>query len=470
MEMNFHRGSMQRNHIWLALVQRMMDAAWVGILVPLLCLDYGVDFTRNYQWLAWLGVLLTWVMMGGVDAYRPWRGTSLWAEFKVLLLGWLLVVSSFLFLAWAMKVGESFSRLVLASWFVSVPLVLMLMHGAQRGMLRFLRLRGYNTRRVIVVGAGDLGEQLVKRIQKSEWMGVKVVAFFDDDARKHGTLVAGVDILGATDEVLAFVKKEDVDKVYFALPMRAEKRMRKVFDDLQDTTTSLYLIPDLFIFELMGARDENIAGMPAFALCETPMTGPFGSLKRAEDVILSSVILCFIAPVMLGIAIAIKLTSKGPVIFKQYRYGLNSQRIKVYKFRSMTVCENDDTIIRQAGKNDVRVTPLGAFLRKTSLDELPQFVNVLQGRMSVVGPRPHAVAHNEQYRKLIKGYMWRHKMKPGITGWAQVNGWRGETDTLEKMEKRVEYDIDYIRRWSIGLDLKIVFLTVFKGFINKNAY
>ncbi|RME08664.1 MAG: exopolysaccharide biosynthesis polyprenyl glycosylphosphotransferase, partial [Bacteroidetes bacterium] len=168
-------------------------------------------------------------------------------------------------------------------------------------------------------------------------------------------------------------------------------------------------------------------------------------------------------------ALAVKLSSKGPVLFKQRRYGLDGQIVEVWKFRSMTVTEDGDNI-RQARKNDPRVTPVGSFLRRTSLDELPQFINVLQGRMSIVGPRPHAVAHNEQYRKLIKGYMWRHKVKPGITGWAQVNGWRGETDTLEKMKKRVEYDLDYIRRWSLWLDLKIILLTVFKGFVGKNAY
>jgi len=252
--------------------------------------------------------------------------------------------------------------------------------------------------------------------------------------------------------------------------MRSEKKMREVFDQLQDTTASLYLIPDLFVFELLGARQQDIAGLPAFALCETPLTGPFGGIKRVEDIVLASVILFFIWPIMLGIALAIRITSKGPVIFKQHRYGLNGERIKVYKFRSMTVSDNDDTVIEQASRYDIRVTRLGLFLRRTSLDELPQFINVLQGRMSVVGPRPHAVAHNEQYRKLIKGYMWRHKMKPGITGWAQINGWRGETDTLDKMKKRVEFDLEYIRRWSVWLDLKIVFLTVFKGFVDKNAY
>ncbi len=193
-------------------------------------------------------------------------------------------------------------------------------------------------------------------------------------------------------------------------------------------------------------------------------------IKRIEDVLLASLILLCIWPIMLVIALVIKVTSPGSVIFKQDRYGLNGERIKVYKFRSMSVCDNDDMTIRQAQKGDARITPVGAFLRKTSLDELPQFINVLQGHMSIVGPRPHAVAHNEEYRKLIKGYMWRHKVKPGITGWAQINGWRGETDTLDKMEKRVEYDLEYIRLWSVLLDLKIVFLTVFKGFFDKNAY
>jgi len=349
-------------------------------------------------------------------------------------------------------------------------MALSLMHVLQRMLLRLLRKNGKNTRRVVIVGAGDLGIQLAHRILDSDWMGITIVGFFDDDNKKHNTTLLNIPILGTTKDVFSFVQNEGIEHVYLALPMRSEKRMREVFDELQDTTASLFLIPDLFVFELLGARELDIAGLPAFALCETPLTGPYGMLKRIEDIVVAGLILMLIWPILIAIAIAIKATSSGPIIFKQHRYGLNGERIKVYKFRSMSVCENDDTVIRQAGKSDARVTPLGAFLRKTSLDELPQFINVLQGRMSVVGPRPHAVAHNEQYRKLIKGYMWRHKMKPGITGWAQINGWRGETDTLEKMEKRVEYDLEYIRRWSVGFDLKIVFLTIFKGFVDKNAY
>jgi len=291
--------------------------------------------------------------------------------------------------------------------------------------------------------------------------------FFDDKADVED--INGIPLLGRCDDVYDYVCEHRIEHVYLALPMRAEKVMRKVFDEMQDTTASVFLIPDVFVFELMCSYQQDISGLPVFSLCESPLNGPFGVVKRAEDVVISILILLLIWPVMLMIGIGIRLTSKGPALFKQRRYGLNGMPIKVYKFRSMAVCE-DSGDVPQAKRGDVRITKFGAFLRRTSLDELPQFFNVLQGRMSIVGPRPHAVAHNEQYRKLIRGYMWRHKVKPGITGWAQINGWRGETDTVEKMEKRVEYDLDYIRRWSIWFDLKIILLTVVKGFINKNAY
>ena len=251
--------------------------------------------------------------------------------------------------------------------------------------------------------------------------------------------------------------------------MRAEDRIREVIDCLMDSTASVYLVPDIFTFQLLNARTEEIDGLPVIGLCETPFAGLEGWLKRFEDVVLASAILTLISPLLAAIALGVKLSSRGPVIFKQRRYGLDGRRIRVYKFRTMTVCEEGDQV-RQARPADARVTKLGAFLRRTSLDELPQFFNVLQGRMSIVGPRPHAVAHNEQYRRLIKGYMLRHKVRPGITGLAQVNGYRGETDTLEKMEKRVEYDLTYIRNWSLKLDLKIIALTVVHGFRHRNAY
>jgi putative colanic acid biosynthesis UDP-glucose lipid carrier transferase len=265
------------------------------------------------------------------------------------------------------------------------------------------------------------------------------------------------------------VKKQHIDFVYLALPMRAENRVKDILKKLSDTTASVYIVPDIFTFELLNARLIEMNGIPTISVHEGPYYGINDWIKRMEDLIVGIIITILILPVMLIVAAGIKLTSPGPVIFKQKRYGFNGEEISVWKFRTMTVCE-DGPEIPQARKNDPRVTKFGEFLRKLSIDELPQFFNVLQGRMSIVGPRPHAVAHNEYYRTLIPGYMLRHKVKPGITGWAQVNGWRGETEILEKMQKRVEYDLEYIRNWSLWLDLKIIFLTVLRVFSGKNAY
>jgi len=247
-------------------------------------------------------------------------------------------------------------------------------------------------------------------------------------------------------------------------------KIKQLLNQLTNTTAVVKYIPDLFSFDLMHAKWTDLKGIPIISVFDTPINNTTARfLKRSEDFVLSLLILTLISPILLAISIFIKATSPGPIIFKQQRYGLNGQKIKVYKFRSMTTQDNG-SIIKQATKNDARITPIGGFLRRTSLDELPQFINVLQGKMSIVGPRPHAVAHNEEFRQLVPKYMQRHLVKPGITGWAQINGWRGETDTLEKMEKRVEYDLHYINNWSLWLDIKIIILTIFKGFINKNAY
>ena len=252
--------------------------------------------------------------------------------------------------------------------------------------------------------------------------------------------------------------------------MLAQPRILNLLDDLRDSTASVYFVPDMFLFDLINARFDRISGVPVVSIRDTPYFGVRALVKRLSDILLSSIILIPILPVMALIAIGVKLSSRGPVLFKQRRYGLDGEEIKVFKFRSMTVTEDGDRVI-QAKKNDQRVTRFGAFLRKTSLDELPQFLNVLQGRMSIVGPRPHAVSHNEMYRKVITGYMIRHKVKPGITGWAQVNGLRGETETLEKMTARVEYDLEYIRNWSLALDLWIILRTVKVVFVSdQNAF
>ena len=245
--------------------------------------------------------------------------------------------------------------------------------------------------------------------------------------------------------------------------MLFRSRIIDLLEHLQGTTASIYFVPDVFGISIIQGRLQDMNGVPVVGICETPFTGTNELMKRASDIVLASLILFVISPFLVLIAIGVKLSSPGPVIFKQRRNGLDGGEIVVYKFRSMTSQDNG-SVVHQATKGDARITRFGAFIRRTSLDELPQFVNVLQGRMSIVGPRPHAVAHNEQYRKLIKSYMIRHKVKPGITGWAQVNGLRGETETVEKMKARIEYDLDYLRHWSLGLDLRIIWRTVFVVF------
>jgi putative colanic acid biosynthesis UDP-glucose lipid carrier transferase len=276
-------------------------------------------------------------------------------------------------------------------------------------------------------------------------------------------------VLGAVKDLADYARAHRVDLIYLALPLAAQPRIARLLDELCDTTASIYIVPDIFLFDLIQARMDNVGGLPVLAVCESPFYGVNGIVKRASDIVLAALILLAIAPLLAVIALAVKATSPGPVLFRQRRYGLDGREIVVYKFRSMTVAE-DGPVVRQATRGDERVTPLGAFLRRASLDELPQFVNVLQGRMSIVGPRPHAIAHNEMYRKLIKSYMIRHKVKPGITGWAQVNGLRGETDTLEKMRARIEYDLAYLRNWSLRLDLYIVWKTIFVVLQKDNAY
>jgi putative colanic acid biosynthesis UDP-glucose lipid carrier transferase len=279
----------------------------------------------------------------------------------------------------------------------------------------------------------------------------------------------GSKLVGSLSDMSQYVKDHRTDVIFIALPIRHVKRVMNLLDDLRDTTASIYYVPDIFVFDLIQARSGEIHGIPVVAMCETPFYGYRGVAKRLTDIGFSALILLMLTPLLVLVAILVKATSPGPIIFKQRRYGLDGREIAVYKFRTMKVTEDGEQI-KQASKHDSRITRVGGILRRSSMDELPQLINVLQGRMSLVGPRPHAVAHNEEYRKLIKGYMVRHKVLPGITGLAQVNGCRGETSKLEEMEARVNFDLDYLRHWSPMLDIKIILLTVVKVFRDDKAY
>ena len=362
-----------------------------------------------------------------------------------------------------------FSRDVIVNWFWVAPLSLMGAHLMVRTLVPGLFRVQFSSRRMVIVGMNKQGVALARRVDFSPYADTAFLGFFEDRGVGRTSREERYRVLGKIDDLATYVKKHRVQSVYLSLPMTAQPRILEILDRLKDTTCSIYFVPDMFITDLIQGRSQSVCGVDVISVCDTPFKGLRGFFKRASDIVFSTVILLAIFPVLLLIAVMVKASSPGPVIFRQRRYGLDGEQIVVYKFRSMTVGEDGNTIV-QATKNDSRITRVGAFLRKTSLDELPQFINVLQGRMSIVGPRPHAVAHNEMYRTLIKGYMVRHKVRPGITGWAQVNGLRGETDRLEKMQARIDFDLDYLRKWSLLLDLLIIARTVRLVFKDSTAY
>ncbi|WP_240754638.1 undecaprenyl-phosphate glucose phosphotransferase [Parasulfuritortus cantonensis] len=386
-----------------------------------------------------------------------------------VLASWAVLGSLVLLFLWGSHFLAYFELPLLLVWMAVAPAAVIGGHVAFRFALPYLQVLEGPPERVVLAGANSQGLELARRLRASPYHNVDVLGFFDDRAETRLGERGDHPLLGQIADLPDYVKTHSVSTIYLSLPMASQPRILSLLDALRDTTVSTYFVPDMFVTDLIQARVDSVSGMPVVSVCETPFRGWNGFLKRASDIFLSTVILLLLSPLMTAIALAVKATSPGPVIFKQRRYGLEGEEIYVYKFRSMTVCEDGGTI-RQAQKNDSRLTPIGGFLRKSSLDELPQFINVLQGRMSIVGPRPHAVAHNEMYRKVIKGYMIRHKVKPGITGWAQVNGYRGETETLDKMQKRVEYDLEYLRHWSLRFDLYIVFKTVWVLSGQQNAY
>ena len=390
-----------------------------------------------------------------------------WEVISSVTINWVIIAGLLILFGMATDYISLFNTEAIMLWAWLTPLCVLTADFTLRAIAPLmLKLQG-PVKRTIIVGMNEQGVALADRLAQNHYIAAELLGFFDDGPQPSYPSNS-YPMLGSLSDIAAYVKEHRVNIIYLALPASAQDQIVRLLDELQDTTASIYFVPDIFQADLIQARVGQIEDIPVVAVCETPFTGFNGLIKRTADILFAAGILILISPILLIIALGVKLTSPGPVIFKQRRYGLYGEEILVYKFRSMTVCE-DGTKVTQATKNDQRITPLGAFLRKTSLDELPQFINVLQGRMSIVGPRPHAVAHNEMYRKLIKGYMVRHKVKPGITGWAQVNGLRGETETLDKMKARIDYDIDYLRNWSPKLDVYIILKTVLVVFKGQNG-
>jgi len=403
--------------------------------------------------------------------YRSWRVTPMRQELLWVLRTWGITaaVLSLLAVLAGYRLNWNAEAVVLW-WFGLAPIALVLQRTLVRYVFRAIRKAGRNYRQMAILGDTPQAGRLQDKITKSAWMGLRLQGIYDDRQNATENRRVGATLEGNTDDLVLAAQCGAVDVIYITLPVRAAERIRSEIMALMDTTASVYLVPDFFVFGLMESNISYFDDIAIVTVVESPFVGIEGWAKRAEDIVLGGLIMLLIAVPMMFIALGIKVTSPGPVLFRQERYGVDGRAINVWKFRSMRVTEDGHTTFKQATKGDPRVTAFGAFLRRTSLDELPQFFNVLGGGMSIVGPRPHPIALNESFRALIPGYMLRHKVKPGITGWAQINGWRGETDTLKKMEKRVEFDLEYVRRWSVWFDMKIIFLTVFKGFAGSNAY
>jgi putative colanic acid biosynthesis UDP-glucose lipid carrier transferase len=434
-------------------------------LLALERLYFGVAFDTAFV------LLLIVVTILGIALLQPERGLMAQliggrrALVTRLVLRWATLLFLLLTIGYATKSSDHFSRRMVLTWAVTTPGLLigiaLLIHEALKRVLADPQ----SARRAIFAGYNDISVSLAQRVERTSSSALRIAGFFDDRAPHRLGAGAGEAspsepaLKGSLKDIVPYVQANGIDVIFVALPVSHIARVQTLLDDLRDTTVSIYYVPMVFPLDSIQGGTSEFLGVPLIALCETPLHGTRGVSKRLTDLTLASLILIPIAPVMLIIALLVKLSSPGPIVFKQRRYGLDGQEIIVYKFRTMTVTE-DGSSIRQATVADSRVTPLGGFLRRTSLDELPQLLNVLQGRMSLVGPRPHAVAHNEMYRKLIKGYMLRHKVAPGMTGLAQVHGMRGETQTLEQMEARVKYDLEYLRNWSPLLDLKILFKTL----------
>lgn len=365
----------------------------------------------------------------------------------------------------AFRLQSLFPRELIASWLALAPLCLAATDWCST---RALARSQSAHERHIIIGANEVGVELARRMAQNPGAGT-FLGFFDFRSRERLPEPGRERFAGQCRDVAAFVRRHAVNAIYIALPMSNAPRIEVMLREFRDTTASIYFVPDFLAFDLVQARCTEMHGLPMLSICDTPFYGMNAVKKRTIDVLLSGLGLTLGAPLILLIALAVKLSSPGPVLFKQRRYGLHGEEIKVYKFRTMTVCE-DGPVVVQATRQDRRTTAVGRLLRRTSLDELPQLFNILQGRMSFVGPRPHAVAHNELYRKLISGYMIRHKVRPGLTGWAQVHGLRGETAEIEQMRERVEYDLDYLRNWSLSLDLRIILRTIGIVLFQGRAY
>lgn len=449
-------------NIWSALLQTvdMFALLLSGLAAGKWYLPVDQVWSQNYLQILLLALLLAAVVFNRFGFYSAWRNNSLISEIKVVTIGWAIVIMVLALFLFVSKSGGELPLGWAVLWFILSLIGFLGLRLVLRQLLRWLRRKGYNQRRILIVGQDTLMDDLAERLSRATWMGLLVVG--------QETLVAVENVDRAVLE--SKIKSLRIDQVWIALPLKEELLAKAVIASLSASSVEIRYVPDLFGFRLFSHSVSEVAGLQVITLSSSPMTSFDRLIKAFEDRSLALVILVLMSPLMLVLAAGVKLSSPGPVFFRQLRKGWDDKPICVLKFRSMFLHQEAEGVLTQASKKDLRFTRLGAFIRRTSLDELPQFWNVLLGDMSIVGPRPHAILHHDKFKALVDGYMLRHRVKPGITGWAQINGYRGETDTLEKMRCRVEHDLYYIQHWSLFLDLKIIILTVCRGFVGKNAY
>ncbi len=418
----------------------------------------------HYQVAVLFAVLLLILVFHAYSLYRTWRGIDYAQEFAATLLAWTTVFAILVFLAVITKMSESFSRAWLMMWFTFGGAALLLTRYGLRRLLQYMRGRGFNLRHIAIIASGDIGHHVFSNLLSSPEAGFSINAYFTDD--KVDPTGLGKTVHGPISDALSYVENHQLDQIWLAMPLKEAETIEAIVNDLRNVTTDIRLVPDIFGFRLINHSISSIAGLPVINLSVTPMAGINRWIKALEDKVFSFLILILISPLLLAIAVAVKMTSAGPVFYRQQRLSWNGREFTMYKFRTMPVDSESSTGAVWTTSGDGRATPVGALLRRTSLDELPQFWNVLRGDMSIVGPRPERPVFVQKFKDEIPRYMQKHMVKAGITGWAQVNGWRGDTD----LQSRIEHDLYYIDNWSLWLDLKIIFMTVFKGLVHKNAY
>lgn len=417
-----------------------------------------------------LGLILTLNVFHLAGLYRPEAVRHAGAGIGPMTLALLGVIAMLIMAAYFTKTSDHFSRVWAIVWgFLSYAALLAIRFAIEIQLMQWEK-DGRLSANVAIIGGGDSAERLIARMSDPKLPGYRVVGVYDDQPDRLTAVPAGI-ARGSLDDLAHLGRDLRIDDVIIALPTPSDEELLAVLKKVRSLTANVHLGPDGMALPRVPSRGfRTLAGMPVLNLHERPLSGWGIVLKTIEDRLLAALILALVSPLLLLIALGILLSSGWPILFRQTRYGFNNNEFTVYKFRTMRAGTDKDPSVPQARRDDPRVTRFGAFLRRTSLDELPQLLNVLKGDMSLVGPRPHAVAHNVHYASVIDDYLSRHRLKPGITGWAQVNGLRGEVDTPEKMRLRVEHDLYYIDNWSLLFDLRILLLTALYGFVHKNAY